>query len=367
MNDEMIPLTQVDLTGSELKRIAAVLESGQLVQAGTVRQFESALEQRLAVSDAVACSSGTLAIQLSLRAMGVGPGDNVVMPDFCFPSVAAAVLSVGADCTLCDIAPHSFNAGLEQIESALTPRTKAVIAVHQFGVPAGAKKLVDSLSIPVLEDAACALGAVDDGEPCGKWGAVGCYSFHPRKIITTAEGGLMVTRRSDLADRLRMLRNHGMVYRDTGVEFEEVGMSGRMTEVHAAIGLAQLERLDAQIAGRAQAAGWYRQALASIDGVITDEETWAPGRVYQSLVVRIHPSHERDAVIQKLRGRGVHTTLGTYAIHRQSSFASLCRTSPAGLPESTRAYAESITLPLWSNMKESTVLRVAEALREVLH
>jgi len=366
MSDEMIPLTKVDLSGSEMDRISNVLKSGQLVQANTVREFEQLLQKRVDVDHAIACSSGTLAIQLSLKALNIGPGDDVVMSDFCFPSVAAAILSVGANCVLCDVAPDCFNAGVEQINAVLTPQTKAVIVVHQFGIPAGAKALVEQLSVPVIEDAACALGAVDDGRACGTWGDFGCYSFHPRKIMTTAEGGLVVTAHEAFMERLRMLRNHGMVRLEHAVEFNDVGMSGRMTEIHAAIGLAQLERLDDQIEGRNRSAALYRAALENVSGVFTNHETWHAGRVYQSMVVRIRPPWNRDVVINELRRRGIQSTLGTYAIHRQAPFVSRCQRPSNGLAESNRAQEESLTLPLWADMEESTVARVVDALCEVL-
>jgi perosamine synthetase len=366
MTKDHIPLMKLSLGASELDRIAQVLKSGQLVQAGTVQQFEQRLQERLHVEHAVAVSSGTSALHVALTALEVGRGDDVVVPDFCFPSVAASVLAVGANCVLCDIDPSTFNSGLAQIERALTPRTKVVILVHQFGVPAGAKELVSALPCIVLEDAACALGAVDHGRPCGTWGEAGCFSFHPRKIITTGEGGLICTQSEALAHQFRTLRNHGMRPSAIGVEFEHVGMSARMTELHAAVGLGQFDQLDALLAGRHQVAQWYREALCGVDGLIVSDATWHPDRVYQSLVIRVETAHLRDRLMTTLRERGIESTLGTYAIHQQSAYSDRCQQAKDGLAESTRAQAETLTLPLWAGMSQGQVDRVVQGLREGL-
>ncbi len=362
---DRIPLTKPVLGSEEGDLVREVLNSGYLVSGPRTAAFEEGLAARIGVAHVVAVNSGTTAIHLLLEAMGIGPGDEVVVPDFCFPSVAASVLHAGAECVLCDVDADSFNLDVARAERALTSRTKAILAVHQFGIPCGAERL-KSLGVHVLEDAACALGAIDDGGNCGSVGVAGCHSFHPRKIITTAEGGAISTNDGALADRLRRRRNHGMARGPRGVDFVELGRPGRLSDVHAAIGVAQLARLDDLIAGRRRAALSYRPRLAAIEGVIAPDQLWVDGRVYQGLVVRIASRFDRDRVVAKLRDRGIESTIGTYAIHQQGVFAARCSVAPGGLEGSVTAAAQSLTLPLWPDMPEALVARVTENLAEVL-
>ena len=205
---------------------------------------------------------------------------------------------------------------------------------------------------------------MDNGRPCGTWGEAGCFSFHPRKIITSGEGGLICTNNEELSDQFRTLRNHGMRPSTIGVKFEQIGLSARMTELHAAVGLAQVDQLDALIEGRNRVAQWYREALDGVDGLIVSDATWHPDRVYQSLVVRVETPHLRDRLMTTLRERGIESTLGTYAIHQQSAFAERCQRAKDGLMESARAQAETLTLPLWAGLSQGQVDRVVQGLRE---
>ncbi len=191
-------------------------------------------------------------------------------------------------------------------------------------------------------------------------------SLHPRKIITTAEGGLVVTREAELADRVGWLRNHGMLRTPRGIVFQEIGIAARMSEVHAAIGIAQMERLDGIIEGRARSALQYRERLVDADGIVPTPATWHPGRVYQSLVLRLRDGIDRDHVVASLRAQGIESTLGTYAIHRQPAFAARCRLSVGGLAGSVTSTDQSITLPLWPDMAEADVDRVTDALQELI-
>ena len=363
---DTIPLTRLSLGAEELELISEVLASGMLVQGERVRAFEEAARQRIGSPFAVAVGSGTDAVHLACRALGVGPGDEVVVPDFCFPSVAAAVIYTGATRVLCDVDPETFNLDLQRIEPVLTDRTRAVVAVHQFGLPCGAAELDNELPCHVVEDAACAFGAIDDGGlRCGTQTVIGCFSMHPRKVITTAEGGLLTTDRIDLAERCRWLRAHGMRRTAEGLVFEEVGFAARMSEVHAAIGLAQLRRLDPIIEGRARSAAHYREALAGVGGVRCADATWTEGRVYQSLVVRVREGVDRDAVLEGLRSRGIECTIGTYAIHRQPAFRGRCRFDVDQLTGSISAADYSVTLPLWPDMPTEAIDRVTRALDDL--
>lgn len=363
---DRIPLTRPVLGAAELDEIDQVLQSGMLVQSQRVAALERAMSARLADARVVAVSSGTDAIHLTCRALDLGPGDEVIVPDFCFPSVAAAVIHTGAEVVLCDVDPDTFNLDRTTVEAALSERTRAVIAVDQFGLPCDAAALDAALPCDVIEDAACALGAVSGGEPCGTTTRVGCISLHPRKMITTGEGGLVVTRDAALADRVGWLRTHGMRRGEAGVVFEEIGFSARMSEVHAAIGLAQMARWDAVVNGRMRSAMHYRTALDGARGIAHSDATWRAGRVYQSLVLRLADGVDRDRVVATLRSRGIESTVGTYAIHRQPAFAGRCRTPAGGLPGSVRSAEQSITLPLWPDMPGEDIDRVVGTLRDLV-
>ncbi len=369
MSLDRIPLTRPTLGDAELARVSAVLASGQLVNGPMVAAFEDAVCTTLGV-EAVACATGTTAIQLGLIALGVGPGDEVVVPDFCFPSVAAAVTFVGADPVLCDVDPASFCATPETVAPALSGRTRAVIAVHQFGVPANARAIRLSAGLPVLEDACCALGARElDGSYCGTTTELGAISLHPRKVVTTGEGGLVLTRDAAVAARLRSLRNHGMARQPDGsIAFTEIGIPGRMSDLEAALGLAQLERLDAILQGRARAAAWYRERLAHLERVVAPSPLWQTGRAYQGMVVRLAVSTAaaRDAVMGTLRAGGIECTIGTYAIHELAPYQRRCRVPASGLDGSAMCARTSLTLPLWPEMPESAVDRVCATLADAL-
>ena len=360
-----IPLTQLLIGNEERTRLMEVLDSGYLASGPRVAEFEAALSDYFGFDHSVAVGSGTDAIRLALAALNVGPGQDVVVPDFCFPSVAAAVLQTGARCLLCDVDPNTYNMTPETVASTLTPATTAVVVVHQFGVPCDAMKIAAVSPCPVIEDAACALGAKDTHGYCGTQTELGCFSFHPRKIVTTAEGGLVISSNPQLAERCRWLRSHGF-HRSGGMTtFEEPGFSARMSDVHAAIGLGQLANIETIITGRARSAAMYRQAFQNLDGICDNDATWHPNRVYQSMVVNLAPEIDRDQVVAHLRKSGIESTIGTYAIHRLSAFSD-CVVPSAGLAGSTEAYLRSITLPLWPDMDSEVVEKVVAALGEVV-
>jgi dTDP-4-amino-4,6-dideoxygalactose transaminase len=360
-----IPLTQLVLGHEELEQVAAVLESGHLVSGPRVAEFEARMSAYLGGCGAVGVSSGTSAIQTALMALDLGPGDEVVVPDFCFPSVASSVIHSGADVVLCDVNPLTFNMDVDRVQLALSVRTRAVLVVHQFGIPCDAIAIQDMAGCAVIEDAACALGAQGETGLCGTQTQVGCFSFHPRKMLTTAEGGLVTSRDPDVIDRCRWIRSHGFRRGSDGAGFEELGLAARMSDVHAAIGLAQLDRLESIIAGRARSAAMYRELLGDLPGIADTRELFNSTRVYQSMVVSLTSGNDRDRVIASLGEKGIESTVGTYAIHQQKPFVD-CRIAAGGLAGSIEVAQQSLTLPLWPDMEAAIVERVADALREAL-
>jgi len=363
----MIRLTIPDTGPEELEAIREVLATGMLVQGERVAAFEGGLAERLGTPHAVACSSGTAALHLALLALDIGPGDEVIVPAFTYPATGNVVALCGATPVLVDVLPDTFAIDPEQVERHLSPRTRAILPVHPFGLSADFEPLLalaESSGAVLVEDAACALGATWHDRPCGTLGRLGCFSFHPRKAITTAEGGLVATADTELAERVRCLRNHGLVRREGHVDFVEAGLNYRMSEVHAAIGLVQLGKLDAAIADRRRVAAAYRATLADLPWLALPAEP--PGRVhvYQSYVVVVREGRDRDAVIAHLRAGGAEATIGTYALHLLDFYARTCGLRPDDLPVARRLYERTVSLPIYRGMPDEAIARVAELLHD---
>lgn len=369
--DERIPLARPLLLPEAEAAVLAVLRSGQLVRGGRVAAFEAELAALLGVPHVIAVSSGTAALHLALAAVGVGPGDEVVVPDLTFPSVANVIELLGATPVTVDVSPDTFNAAPEDLLAAVSPRTRAIIPVDQFGLPALVAPLVSAeraAGWALIPDAACSIGGARDGLPCGTAGSVGCFSFHPRKLIVTAEGGAVATRDEALAARVRALQNHGMEGSDFQ-RFRAAGWNYRMSDLHAAVAAGQLAALPAQIAERRKLAGWYDAAFAGVDGIEVPEGHRDPAHVFQSYVVLVAEGVRRDAVLAGLRRRGVEATIGSYAIHGQPHYGERWPALAAlPRPGATAVFERSVALPLFPGLtraaQERVVTAVAAAVRD---
>ncbi len=360
------------LGAEEAAAVAEVLASGYLVNGPRVAAFERGVADRLSLAHGVACSSGTAALHLALRAMGCGPGDEVIVPAFGFPATANAVELCGARAALADISLDTFGLTAATVEAARTPRTVGVLPVHPFGIPAPMEELerhAEGHGLWIVEDAACALGTSNSD---GRWGSGRhpvCLSFHPRKTLTTGEGGMVLTEDADLAATLRCLRNHGMAAdgRAGWLRFEEAGFNYRLTDVAGAIGLVQLSRLDEIIGARRRVAGWYREQLAGLAGVDVPSGYAMSEQSYQSFVVLLSSAgRDRDSVIEALGARQIRTTIGGYGLVRQPYYSRRYALDPAALPAAETAAMCSLTLPVTGDMEEADVAHVVAALAEEL-
>jgi len=342
----------------EQRAVAAVLESGQLVQGPHVERFEHAVAALVGRKHAVAVSSGTAALQLALKALQVGPGDEVICPALSWPSPAHAIRMAGAKVQFIDVDEDEWNGSPESFGAARTPETKAAIIIDQFGNPARVAQIREALgALPMIEDAACALGSRFSNGPCGSFGTVSCLSFHPRKVLTTGEGGMCLTDDDDLADKLRMLRNHGQL----AGQFVVAAGNFRMTEMAAALGLAQLKRLDEILTRRRELASLYR---ATLDPEIRLQSVPEGSQSnFQTLGVVLPQGTDRNTVRQVMAERGVETGLLSFAIHKLGSFTG----SRASLPIAEHLAAWGIALPLYPQMRNAEVEQVAIVLRGVLH
>lgn len=337
--------------------MTAVLESGQLVQGALVERFEQAVAALLGRRHAVAVSSGTSALQLALKTLQIGSGDDVLCPALSWPSPAHAIRLAGAKVRFIDVDPDEWNSTAEALREARSGSTKAAIVIDQFGNPARAQVIREALgSLPIIEDAACALGSRFANGPCGSLGVVSCLSFHPRKVLTTGEGGMCLTDDDDIADKLRTLRNHGQV----GGEFVVAAGNARMTEIAAALGLAQLQRLDEILGRRRELAGLYAKAL---DGVLDIQSTPEGAESnYQTFGAILPQGFARKTVCEKLHQKGVEAGVLSFAIHKLGSFTG----SDASLPIAEHVATRGIALPLFPQMRNAEVEEVVHALFGVL-
>ena len=349
----VIRLAWPDLGAEELAAVAEVLESGQLTMGPKVGEFEAALAQACEVEHAVAVSSGTAALHLSVLALGIGPGDEVIVPAYTFPATANVVALAGARPVLVDVDPETMNVVPEAVAAAVTERTKAVLVVHLFGRPARWDELEGAVpeGVALLEDAAGALGARRAGRVCGGLGRLGCLSFHPRKIVATGEGGAVTTDDGEIADAVRRLRHHGIEPRG-GFEIRAPGLNYRLPDILCALGVAQMRRLEELLAERERLAAAYAERLDGVVGLPSADAGDRHG--WQAYVVRVD---RRDEVLSGLREAGIEAQIGTYALHRLAAYG-----DQGPFPGADAAYERALALPFHNRLGEDDLDRVAEAL-----
>jgi perosamine synthetase len=352
-----------------LDALGRVLRSGTLTQGPAVAELEAALAAFTGARHAVATTSATAALGLALAALDIGPGDEVVAADFTYPATGNAVLARGAMLRLADVDPDTYCVDPAAVAGLLGPRTRAVIAVDVFGLPADYRALEPLLAdrgVPLVCDAACSLGAAIEGRRTGTFGLMSCFSFHPRKSLTTGEGGLVTTDDDALATRLRRLRDHGAERRGWRATFVEPGFNVRMSDLNAALGLVQVPGHAQTVRRRGALAHRLSERLAGIGGVAP--QAVPPGHLhpYQAYVVTCADAVDRDALVPALRARGVEATLGTYAMHAEPAFQDACGTRPGDLPRSHALARRTLALPLHQRLSPDDMDVVADAVAGVL-
>jgi dTDP-4-amino-4,6-dideoxygalactose transaminase len=368
----MIRLAVPQIGDEDIDAVAAVLRTGQLVQGEQVRRFEACVAEAAGATHAVACANGTAALQLALLAVGVGSGDVVAVAAYSWPATANAIVLCGATPLFVDVDPRTFNMAPAALEAALarTPQTRAVLPVHAFGRMADVEAIgavAESCGAMVVEDAACALGAARRGRGAGTWGAAGCFSFHPRKNVTTGEGGAVTTDDAEVAKRMRALRNHGLDPDAPAPDFITAGYNLRLTEFQAALGVTQMAKLAALVYERRRLAGVYDTLLA---GTPVDAPVPGPAEehVLQSYVVLLPPgaAPHRAALIAAMRERGVETTIGTYHMPLTTYYRRRFGFGPGDFPVTDDVAARALTLPLHAALTEADQRHVVSALLELL-
>jgi len=365
----MIPLIRPDIGFEEVSDdIRAILESGHLTRGPYVRNFEQRLAEYTGAKFAISTTSATTALHASLIARGIGPGDEVLVSDFTFPASGNAIVQTGAMPVLVDNLPGRFDLDPLDAKAKITSQTKAIMVIHPFGQPAemdAIRSLAKTHGLWVLEDAACALGANRTGVQCGVLGDAACFSFHPRKTLTTGEGGMVTTNDESMFKRLSVFLAHGSTSTETGMRFIENGFNYRMSEIQAALGLAQLKRFDSILAERKRVAALYINALRKIEWISVPLSAPFDSCSFQSFVVMLAEGIDRNQIIARMREREIETTLGTYAMHCQPAFSRFGYKA-GDLPNSHHAERLSLTLPLLKGMTEEDIARVVDALRDCI-
>jgi perosamine synthetase len=354
------------------------LLSGWLTQGPKVAAFEKAFAARHRVSHAIAVSSCTTALHLALAGIGVGPGDEVIVPAFTWVATANAVVYCGATPVFADVDRATYNLDVAAVARRLTPRTRAVIAVHLFGRCADMEALRAALpaGVALIEDAACAAGSAWQGRPVGTMGEVAAFSFHPRKSVTTGEGGMVTTDDAALARRIDQMRNHGAAVseeqRHAGPrpyllpEFELLGYNYRMTDLQGAVGLVQLSKLDAFIDERARWAAWYREALAGLAWLRLPDEPPGMRHGWQAFVTYVDPVRApaaRNDIMQRLEQQGIATRPGTHAVHTLAYYRKRFGLAAGDFPAARDCAEHTMAIPLHNRMAADDYQYVAACLR----
>lgn len=356
------------------------LETGWLTQGPKVAAFEKAFAERHRVKHALATSSCTTALHLALAALGIGPGDEVIVPAFTWIATANVVLYCGATPVFADVRRDTFTIDPDDVKRRLTLRTKAIIPVHLFGLCADMDALRSVLpsGVKIIEDAACAAGAAHNGRPAGGLGDFAAFSFHPRKSITTGEGGMLTTGDPELAEKANMLRNHGASLseeqRHLGPrpyllpEFNLLGFNYRMTDLQGAVGLTQLAKLDRFLEERGHWAGWYARELAAIEWLRTPYIPAGHDHAWQAYVTYVDPDKapcSRNEIMDRLQQAGIATRPGTHAVHMLGYYRDRFGLKPDDFPAARDCDANTMAIPLHNRMTSDDYAYVVEALKSI--
>lgn len=368
-------ITEPFFDSEEIRLVQEALDSKWVTQGPKTSDFERLFSARHQLQHALATTSCTAALHLSTLALQLQPGDEVVVPAFTWVTSAHSAEYVGAKAVFADVDLATFNLDPAALEAAITPRTRAIVVVHLFGKAAPMDEIMAIArrhNLAVIEDAACAVGTTYKGRPIGAIGDLGCFSFHPRKVITTGEGGMVTTNRKDLADRVKCLRNHGATGPAFGADpskpytmstFDMLGFNLRMSDIQAAVGVAQMAKLDRLLAERRRLALRYSELLAGIEEVILPTDD--PGHTYQSYVIRLKADDRgrRNAIMERLAELKIQTRPGTHAVHRLGYYVNKYGLRPEHFPNACRAEDTTITLPIFPGMSDEQQKFVVDNIR----
>ena len=374
----MIPIAKPYLTAEEAQAAYDTILTGWITQGPRVAEFEEKFAAYTGAKYSVAVSNCTTALHLAMIVAGIKEGDEVISPSMSYVATANSIKYVGAKPVFAEINPDNYNLDVKDAGKKITAKTKAILLVHQIGMPADIdafKKLAEKHNLKLIEDAACAAGSSYKGGKIGSHSELVCFSLHPRKVISTGDGGFITTNREDYYQRMKLLRQHGMSVNDrvrhesSKIIFEdhiEVGYNYRMTDIQAAVGIKQLEKLDWIVSERRKIADKYHAAFKDIENIQLPIEEKGYFSNYQSYSIYLKDECpiSRNELMQKMLDAGISTRRGIMTSHRETAYKTEC--AGLSLPVSEKSADRSIILPLYIPMKEEDINKVIEVFRSIL-
>jgi len=365
-----IPLIKPFIPEAAVQRVSEVIRSGQLTEGAVTREFEKVFREYVGATHALAVCNCTVGLEVALRAIGVGPGDEVIVPDYTYPASASAVTMLGATAVLVDVDPNTMLLRPDVVEAAIGAKTKAIMPVSIFGSPVDydwLSGLKQKHGVLIIEDAACSIGAAFKGKRVGALADISVFSLHPRKFITTGEGGVITTSSSQWAEWMDSYKHFGMASQNAareGIVFERFGTNYKLSNILSALGLAQMVHVDELLLRRQFLAARYYQRLNEVPGISIPKTVEGGEHSFQTCCVFLK---NRDSVLKSLRGQGIEVQIGTYALHRHPAYrsGSLVRHA-GGFTGSSRAVDEALALPLFHEMSEDQQDVVIEALKKAV-
>lgn len=364
-----IPLIKPYIPDRAKTAVLEVLESGYLTEGPVTRAFEERCRAYIGCTHALAVSNCTVGLEMALRCLSIGPGDEVIVPDYTYPATAAVVRHVGATVVLVDVEPRTMLIDYDSLEEAITPRTKAIMPVSLFGNPLDhdrLRTLADRHGLLIIEDAACAMGSEYKARQTGNWADISVFSLHPRKFITTGEGGLITTNRDEWASWMHTYKHFGMTADGTreGASFQIPGSNHKLSNLLAAIGLAQMDEVEGLLQRRRELADTYTELLVDAPGIRQAVTTAGGLHAYQTYCVFVE---QRDQVMTRMREAGIEVQIGTYALSREPAYqpSDFCRWH-GDLAASRTRFHTCLALPLYHELTQAQQKEVVDALNQTL-
>lgn len=367
----MIRLASPDITQEDINRVVGVLKSGNLVEGESVALFQGKLSDFTAIDHCVLTSSATAGLHLMLMSLNVGHGETVIVPSFTFPATANTVEKTGAEVLFCDVDKKSYVAEAQALEIVIENNSdkniKGIVIVHEFGYPADIaeiKKVADRYGLFLIEDAACAFGSLINGFSAGHFSDGAVFSFHPRKAITSGEGGAVVTKNEAIINKIRVLKNHGMLRDDSGVDFVEAGLNYRLTDFQAALMIGQLERFSGELNKRKKLVSHYYEQLTGANGFSLPLNH--DGHSWQSFMIVLDDDTCRRIVIEKLLDKGIQTNLGAQSLPCLTYYKNKYNLNKAEFANSVVLYEKGLVLPLYGKLSKKDIRYISDSLLEVI-
>tara|TARA_R110001606_G_scaffold384411_1_gene547269 strand:+ start:120 stop:1223 length:1104 start_codon:yes stop_codon:yes gene_type:complete len=365
-----IPLIKPYITQEIKDKVIEVLESGYLTEGPVTREFENKLKFFLGVKHCIAVTSATTGLEVALRALKIGPGDEIIVPDYTYPATAAVGPIVGAKAIIVDVEKDTMNIDYDALEDAITTKTKAIIPVSLFGSPLDYNRLnaiKEKYGVYIVEDAACSIGAEVNGVKVGRQADITIFSLHPRKFITTGEGGIITTQNDEWANWMNSYKHFGMDMSGNsreGIQFEIIGTNYKLSNIQAAVGLGQLHHIERLLSRRIQLANNYIKLLKEVKGVEIPLTIEKGQHSYQTFCVFVE---DRDRIMQEMRAKGIEVQIGTYSLHKHNAFKNGSMIEVKGnMENSTWCFHHALALPLYNDLTEDLQELIVKELKKCL-